>query len=110
MADIPKESQEKINKLQLMEHNLQALDQQRQQFQAQLFELDSAIAALEKAPTAYKIVGSVMVHSEPKKLLEELKQKKDVLDVRIGSVEKQEQKLHDSAKQLQDDVLSTLKK
>lgn len=110
MADIPKDSQEKINKLQFFEQNLQSLESTRQQLQSQLFELDSAIASLEQAPAAYKIVGSVMVSSDPKKLLEELKQKKDILDLRISSVEKQETKLRESAKALQDDVMNSLKK
>ena len=104
-----KESKEKINKLQMMEHNLQQLDQQRQQMQAQMFELESAMGALDGAKTAYKIVGSVMVHSDPATVLKELQEKKEVLDVRIQSIEKQEQKLRDSAKALQDDVMKTLK-
>lgn len=110
MADIPKGSQEKIGKLQQMEHTIQGLDSTRQQLQAQLFELDSAIAALEKAPSAYKIVGSVMVSADPKTLLKELQEKKEILDVRISSVEKQESKLRDSAKALQEEVMSALKK
>jgi prefoldin beta subunit len=110
MADIQKDSQEKIGKLQLMEHNIHNLEQQRQQMQAQLFELESAIAALGEAKTAYKIVGSVMVSTPPATALKELQQKKEVLDVRIQSVEKQEEKLRDSAKALQDEVMNSLKK
>jgi prefoldin beta subunit len=106
MAD-PKE---KIGKLQVMEHNLHNLEQQRQQMQAQLFELESAIGSLADAKSAYKIVGSVMVHAQPATLLKELQQKKEVLDVRIQSIEKQEEKLRDSAKALQDEVMSELKK
>lgn len=109
MADVPKDSQEKIAKLQMMEHNMHQLEQQRQQLQAQLFEIESAITALGESTTAYKIVGSVMVQAKPDALLKELQQKKDVLDVRIQSTEKQEQKLRDGAKALQDDVMKSLK-
>ena len=109
MADNQKDSQEKISKLQLMEHNIHNLEQQRQQMQAQLFELESAITALGDAKTTYKIVGSVMVSAQPAAVLKELQQKKEVLDVRIQSIEKQEEKLRESAKALQDDVMSSLK-
>ena len=109
MADVPKEQKETINKLQMMEHNLQQLEQQRQQMQAQLFELESAVSALEDAKNAYKIVGSIMVHAQPSYLLKELQQKKEILDVRIQSIEKQEQKLRDNAKALQDQVMGALK-
>jgi len=101
--------QEKVSKLQMMEHNLQALDQQRQQMQAQLFEIDSAISALEGATSAYRIVGSVMVNAQPADVRKELQQRKEVMEVRLQSIEKQEEKLRSSAKDLQDDVMKALK-
>jgi prefoldin beta subunit len=99
-----KDSTEKIHRLQSIEQAVSQLEQQRQQVQAQVFEIDSAISALKGVTTSYKIVGNVMVDAKPDDLLKELQQKKEVLDVRTQSIEKQLQKLRDSAKGIQDEM------
>jgi prefoldin beta subunit len=99
-----KESAEKIQRLQSIEQALGTLEQQRQQVQSQMFEIDSALAALKGATTSFKIVGSVMVDAKPEELLKELQQKKEVLEIRNQSIEKQEQRLRDNAKGIQDEM------
>jgi len=76
---------------------MQALEQQRQQTQNQIFEIDNAVGALGESKTAFKIVGNVMVQTETAELSKELAQKKEVLEVRLQSLEKQEHKLRESA-------------
>lgn len=46
MVEISKDAQEKISQLQLLEQNLQNLLLQRQQFQAQLTEIESAFSGI----------------------------------------------------------------
>ncbi len=101
---------ENIGRLQMMEHNLQALEQQRQQVQSHIFEIENALGALQDAKTAFRIVGGIMVNADPATLKNDLEQKKEVLDVRIASLEKQEQKLRDNAKSLQNEVMEGAKK
>ncbi len=96
-----KDSAESIQRLQSIEQALSQLGAQRQQVQSQLFEIDSAISALKTAKTAFKIVGNVMVDAKPEDVLSELQQKKEILDIRTASIEKQEQKLRDNAKDIQ---------
>lgn len=62
------------------------------------------MAALKTAKTAFKIVGNVMVDAKPEDVLGELKQKKEILDIRTASIEKQEQKLRDNAKGIQEQM------
>lgn len=109
MAEISKESQEKIKRMQLLEQNLQSLLSQRQQFQQQQTEIDSALAESKDSNKAYKIIGGIMVNVDKEKLEKELEEKKEVLDLRIKSLENQEDKLKEKAKKMQDEILSDMK-
>ena len=68
MADIPEETQQKISQLQLFEQSMQNVLIQKQQFQAQLVELESALKEVETAKETYKIVGNIMVDSKKEDL------------------------------------------
>lgn len=102
------ETQKKISQLQLMEQNIQALLNQKQQFQQKLVEVDSALKELAETDKAYKIIGNIMVMKQKKKLEEELQQTKELLAIRIKNVEKQENQIRDKAKKIQGEVLSTM--
>ena len=106
----PKEAKEGIQRLQVMEQNVQALGMQKQQFQAQLFEVDGALKELETSSSGYKIIGGIMISTDKFALRSELEGKKEVLEVRVQSLEKQEKQLHDKLKKLQEEVLSSVNK
>lgn len=103
-------TQESIGKLQIIEQQVQTMAMQKQQFQSQLFEVDNALKELKTSKTAYKIIGNIMVLSEKEKIEKELSQKKEITELRIDNLDKEEKKLKDQAKKLQEDLLSTLKK
>ncbi len=105
-----KEAQENIGRLQLMEQQAQTLVMQRQQFQSQLFELENALKELEGTDTAYKIIGNIMVSSKKEGLEKELKQKKEIIELRVKNIENEEKRVKEKAKKLQEEVLSALKK
>lgn len=108
--DIPKETQESISKLQLIEQNMQNLLMQKQQFQAQLFEVESALKEIEKTTESYKIVGNVMIKADKADIKKELDQKKELIDLRLKNIDKQEKQLKDKAEDLQKEVMSKIKK
>lgn len=110
MAEIPKETREAITKLQMLEQNMQALHAQKQQFQAQLFEFDSALKELEKTSEAYRIVGNVMVSADAKELKKDIEQRKEIAELRVKNIEKQESQLKERAEKIQKEVLGKLKK
>ena len=107
---IDKQTEEKIKRLQLFEQNMQSLALQKQQFQNQLVEVESALTELGRVDSAYKIVGGIMVKSDRKTLESELQQKKDMLSLRVRAIEKQEGTVMDKSKQLQQEVLGKLDK
>ena len=101
--------QEKINSMQLVQQNMENSSMQRQQFQMQQAELDSALEQLGN-DKAYKIIGNIMVATDTVALKTELEEKKKILEIRISTLEKQEAKLREKAESLQKEVLESLEK
>lgn len=112
MAEKPSsaEAQENIARLQMLEQNVQAISMQKQQFQSQLIEIESALKELKTSSTAFKIVGNIMVGADKSELEKDLTQKKELIDVRVKNLEKQEKQFKDKTKQVQEEVLKALKK
>ena len=106
--ELPKDAQEKIQQLQLLEQNTQQLFMQKQQFQAQLLEYESAVKELQSARKAYKIVGNVMVAATPDRLLRDTQAKLDKTKLRIQTLEKQESKMKEKVQSLQKEVMGKM--
>ncbi len=102
------QTQEKIQQLQAIEQNMQHLLKQRQQFQMQLLEVESALEELKKTDKAYRIIGNIMVASEKSDLEKELTEKKDRIGIRVKSFEKQETSLKDQAKALREEIMKAM--
>jgi prefoldin beta subunit len=109
MTDVSKDAERKIGQLQMMEQSVQSLSMQKQQFQLQQVEIESALKELETVKEAYKMVGNIMVLSPKDKLKEDLSSKKEIIDLRIKNLEKQENQLRERASKLQEEVLKELK-
>lgn len=102
-------SDEKIQQLTMIEQTMQQYLQQKQQIQAQLMEFESALEELGKTEKAYKIVGNIMVSTEKDALKKDLEEKKNIFDVRLKSLETQEEKLKEKAKKLREDAMKEMK-
>jgi prefoldin beta subunit len=108
MASVSKESENKLNQLQMLEQSMQNMLMQKQQFQLQHVEIESALKELEKVDEAYKIVGNIMVLSKKTDLKEDLTSKKEIIGLRIKNIEKQEAQLRDKASKLQNEVMKEM--
>ncbi len=106
---VSKETEQQIMQLQMLEQNLTNLTAQKQQFQSQLIEIDSALKELKDAKTSYKIVGNIMVSAKKEDLEKDLNQKKEIVDLRIKNFDKQEKVLKDKASNIQKQVMEKLK-
>jgi prefoldin beta subunit len=100
----------KIGQIQAMEQNLQSLLAQKQQFQSALLEIEAAQKEVEVAPTAYKMIGNIMVAQDKKSLAAELLEKRSKTTVRLKSIEKQEEKAKERIKALQGEVMAEMDK
>ena len=108
MAEVSKESEKKINQLQMLEQSMQNLLMQKQQFQLQQVEIESALKELENVNEAYKIVGNIMVLSKKEDLKNDLTSKKEVIELRIKNMEKQENRTREKASKIQTEVLKEM--
>ncbi len=105
-----KESEKKVQELQLIEQNLSNLLMQKQTFQARLLENENAINELDSTKKqSYRIVGNILVAMDKEKLKKDLNNEKEIFELRIKNIEKQENKLKDHARELQEEVLKNLK-
>ncbi|MEK6951262.1 MAG: prefoldin subunit [Nanoarchaeota archaeon] len=100
----------KVQQLQLLQQNLQALLTQKQQLQNQLVELESATRELKTTEKAYRIIGKIMLATSTEGLAKDLQEKKEVAELRIQSVEKQEEKLNQMMETVQKEMLKDLKR
>ena len=108
--EVSKETEQKISQLQMFEQSLQSFLGQKQQFQLQLVEVESALNELEGTEKAYKVVGNIMVEAEKGELKNDLQSKREMLQLRIRTMEKQEAQVREKAQKLQSDILSKIKK
>ena len=104
-----KMNKEALKNYQILEQSLQAVHMQKQQFQAQLIEIESALVELSKSSTAYKIVGNIMVSSKKEDLKKDLEEKKEVFSARLKILEKQEQKYQEEAGKLHKELMKGMK-
>lgn len=102
--------QEKINFIQISEQNLNQLNSQKQSFQSQLVEIEGSLLELSKTKKAYKIIGNIMIETETELLKSDLNSKKEMLDLRLKSIQKQEERIKQKIQDTQKDVMDAMKK
>jgi len=109
---LDKDTEQKIAQLQMFEQNLQNFFIQRQTFQNQNAEIENALKELSdlKEDAAFKLVGNIMLKKKKKDLVEDLKSRKEVLELRIKNIEKQENKIKEKSKEIRDEVMKELEK
>ena len=106
---ITKDTEEKIQQLQMFEQSLQSFMMQKQSLQMQLLEAESALGELGNAEKAYKIIGNIMISADKEELQKGLESKKETAELRIRTIEKQEKTIRDRAAAIQKEVLGAIK-
>lgn len=104
-----KNTENKIQQMQILEQQIQHLNSQKQQLQIKFTEIGSAIEELQDKDTAYKILGGIMIKQNAKDLNKSLNEQQDVLTLKIQKIEEQEEKIHMKAKKIQQEVLKEMK-
>jgi len=109
--EIDQETQKQIQELQILEQNLQNIMMQKQALQLEVTEVENALTELKKAgKEVYKITGQIMIAADKDDLEKELKQKKDLVSLRLKSLDKQEEGLASSSEKLRKEVLGKVQK
>ena len=100
----------KVQDLQMMEQTLQNILVQKQTFQLELNEVLSALDELKDSnEEVFKIVGQIMIKSKKEKLKEDLKAKKDFLELRIKNLDKQEKSFREKLYSQREEIMKELK-
>jgi len=102
---IDKELQEKIQELNLSEQQLQNFSLQKQAFQLELNETESALEEVKKSKDdIYKIVGQIMIKANKQEVEKEMQEKKEILTLRIKSIENQEKIITEKLEKIKKNV------
>jgi len=103
--DINKELGEKIQELQISERNLQSLSMEKQTMQVELNEVVNALEEINKSgDEVYKILSGIMVKTNKQTLSNDLAERKKVLELRIKSIEKQENMVEERNEKLRSEI------
>lgn len=104
ISKLPPQVQERLLRLQQLQQTLQSVLAQKQQVELEMSESDQASTELQKLAddaVVYKATGSLMIRAEKTKMIAELSERKDLLNVRVTILAKQEERLRSQLKELQ---------
>lgn len=95
-----------------MQETLQATLIQKQQLEVRLREMEMALKELEKVgegTTVFKSVGSILVKRDPASIKKELDEERDIINIRIKALARQEERSRERLQGLQKHVSQSLK-
>jgi len=105
------EKNQKIQQMQILEQNLQNLLMQKQAFQMELSETQSASKEIENSgEEVFKIIGQLMIKTDKSKMKQELSNKEKILDLRTKAIEKQENSLIERLDKMREEVMKAMNK
>jgi prefoldin beta subunit len=107
LSDLDEDTQRQIQEIQIMEQNLQQLLMQKQAFNMELNETDFALEELKNSEgEVFKLVGGqVILKTTKEKLEKELLHKKELIELRLKNIEKQEEDFSKHVNSLRDDII-----
>ncbi len=106
-AELPPQIQNQLAQLQQLQQQAQAVMSQKAQIEGLIRETEAALKELEKSSDdaiIYKSVGELLFRADKAKLTEELKERKDMMDLRLKTMAKQEERIQSRFTQLQEQL------
>jgi len=111
VSQLPPQVQERLQRLQQLQNTMQQLLAQRQRIEMEVAESDKALEVLKEVPgdaKVFKSVGAVLVEKERDKVVKELEERKEFLDMRAKVLQKQEEKTKEKLTGLQETLQKEL--
>lgn len=107
--EIDSETNEKIQQLQILEQNFQNILVQKQTFQIELNETKTAFEEVNKSKSdVFRVLGQVMIKAEKESLKKELQEKKDLIELRLKSIDKQELSLRENIERTKGEIVNKI--
>jgi len=108
---LSKDMEKKIAEYQSLQSQLQFIQYQKQQYKLQITDADVALRELENAAgDVYKNAGLIMIKSSKDDAKKDLLEKKELINVRMTSLTKQEEQVHHKLEDLKGVLEAELKK
>ena len=93
-----------------LEKQLEVLLIQKHQLQIQLNEINHALEQLGKASgDVYRTVGSIILHTTKEEAQKDLEERKELIDVKVAAIAKQEEKLRATVMETQKSLQERMK-
>ena len=98
------EAQQILMELQTFQQQMQTVLMQKESLNIQNMEIGKALEELGKTENddVYKAVGPILIKSTKKELNKELNEKKETIDIRLKSLQKQETRIKEKLKESQE--------
>jgi len=111
-ANLDEATQNKIQELQMIEHQFQQLLMQKNAFSMESNETNLVIREVEKSTgEVLRIIGSqVAIKTTKEKILEDMKKKKELLDTRLKSIDSTEKEMSENIESLREDIMKKINK
>ena len=112
ISRLPPQVQQRLLRLQQLQQTLQRILTQKQQLELELNEVEQALGELAKLTdeaVIYKSIGSLLVKSGKDKTVTELNERKELLNMRITVLGKQDDRLRSQVKDLQEKLQRDLR-
>ena len=104
---LPPWIKEQILRLQQIQQNLQAIMMKKQEIEQEIAETDTILEEIKKLDgdnKVYKRYDNLLIKSKREDILREFKEKKVTLNTRILVVEKQESRVNDNLKEVENKI------
>jgi len=110
IENLDEDTQRKIQEMQIFEQNFQQLLMQKQTFNFELNETDYALEELKKAEgEVFKVVGNqIIVKSTKDNLEKELIHKKELIELRLKNIDKQEKEFSEKLNSLREELIKKI--
>ncbi|MBM3897508.1 MAG: prefoldin subunit beta [Thaumarchaeota archaeon] len=105
--EVPPWLRDQLARFEQLQQNLQAILVQKQQVEVELAEVEKALAELTKMATdgtVFKSAGSILVKVNKDDMQKELQERKDLANTRSAVLAKQEQRVRESVKEVQNKI------
>jgi prefoldin beta subunit len=113
MVELSPQLQQQIARFEQMRQQVQMITTQRLQLESQHREIERALEELEKAGDdvpIYKNAGMLLIKAKSKAdVISELKEAKEILGIRVKTIEKQERNLKEQFEELQKKLATALR-
>ena len=111
LANLDEETQRKIQELQMMEQSFQQLLMQKNAFSMEANETDFVLEEVEKTSgEVSRIIGNqVIIKSTKEEILEDMKKKKELLDLRMKSIDEQEKQFSEKIESIREEVMKKIR-